>query len=263
MAGIGNMIFYMHHVQGTAALRRFLSTTILVAVAAAGVFGEPVPDRIDVPEIIGKYVTALAAQQNAQKGMSSEVTFTASLPKLKKSGRMELLRKISPGGEINYKQLHFEGDDTIKKEVIARFLTAEKKAKEDSNNLAVIPLNYHFKFKGLGVRDDRQVYVFEVKPRDKRIGLFKGELWIDPDTYLPVHEEGRMVKNPSMFFKKVDFSRDYAIAEGVARMNRISSVIDTRIAGRAEIEIKYNNYQPMETVVDAAKAEHDTAKAEH
>ncbi len=235
-------------------MRRFVTTTVLVALAATSALGDAIPDRIDVPEIIGKYVTALAAQQDAQKGMSSEVTFSANLPKLKKEGRMELLRRVSHGGEINYKQLQFIGDDTIKKEVIARFLTAETKAKEDSGNLTVTPSNYQFKYKGLTNRDDRRVYIFEVKPREKRLGLFKGELWIDPETYLPVREAGRFVKNPSVFFKKVDFVRDYQISDGVARTKHIASVIDTRIAGKAELEINYSNYQPMEASVDAAKA---------
>ena len=248
------MIFYRDHRRGPAELRRFLATAILIAVAATTALGDSVPDRVDVPEIIGKYVTALAAQQNSQKGMSSEVTFTAHLPKLKKEGRMELLRRVSNGGEINYKQLQFNGDDTIKKEVIARFLTAETKAKDDSSNLSVTPSNYQFKFKGLTLRDDRRVYIFEVKPREKRLGLFKGELWIDPETYLPVREAGRMVKNPSVFFKKVDFVRDYQISDGVARTKHIASVIDTRIAGKAELEIDYNNYQPIEAAVDAARA---------
>ena len=233
---------------------RFLTKALLVAVGAMNVFAAGSPERIDVPEIIGKYVTAIAAQQDSQKGMTSEVTFTANLPKLKKEGRMELLRRVSHGGEINYKQLQFLGDDTIKKEVIARFLTAEVKAKEDSANLSVTPSNYQFKFKGLQTREEVKVYVFEVKPREKRVGLFKGELWIDPETYLPIREAGRMVKNPSVFFKKVDFVRDYQISDGVARTKHIASVIDTRIAGKAELQISYNNYQPTDASVDAARA---------
>jgi len=248
------MIFYSFRVRGSAALRRFLTTVLLFAVSALGASAQPVPDRIDIPEIIGKYVTALTAQQDSAKGMSSEVTFSANLPKLKKEGKMELLRRVSPAGEINYKQLKFLGDDTIKKEVIARFLTAETKAKEDSSNLSVTPTNYQFKYRGLTQRDGRRVYIFEIKPREKRLGLFKGELWIDTETYLPVRESGRLVKNPSVFFKKVDFVREYQIADGVARMKHIASIIDTRIAGKAQLQIDYSNYQPVEASVDAAKA---------
>ena len=69
-----------------------------------------------------------------------------------------------------------------------------------------------------------------------------------------MREAGRMVKNPSVFFKKVDFVREYQITDGVARTKHIASVIDTRIAGKAELEIDYSNYQPMDASVDAAKA---------
>ena len=33
-------------------------------------------------------------------------------------------------------------------------------------------------------------YVFQVTPRKKRAGLFKGEIWIDAATYLRVQETG-------------------------------------------------------------------------
>ena len=42
-------------------------------------------------------------------------------------------------------------------------------------------------------------------PRKKRAGLFKGEIWIDAATYLRVQESGYLVKNPSIFLKKVAF----------------------------------------------------------
>jgi len=48
-----------------------------------------------------------------------------------------------------------------------------------------------------------------VTPRQKRQGLFKGDLWIDAATYLRVQESGYLVKSPSIFLKKVAFVRKY------------------------------------------------------
>ena len=66
------------------------------------------------------------------------------------------------------------------------------------------------------IRDGREVYIFHLSPRKKLVGLFKGEIWIDSATYMPVRESGRLVKTPSIFLKNVDFVRFYDIRDGVA-----------------------------------------------
>ena len=71
-----------------------------------------------------------------------EVDIEASLPKLKKQGRLQALRHISRLGRITYDALHFEGDNTVKNNVIAKYLAAETEAQSDaSTSLAVTPAN--------------------------------------------------------------------------------------------------------------------------
>ena len=82
--------------------------------------------------------------------------------------------------------------------------------------MAVTPENYKFKYKGRGQLDGRDVYIFQVTPRQKRQGLFQGEVWIDAATYLRVQESGYLVKNPSIFLKKVAFVRKYEIRDGIS-----------------------------------------------
>ena len=140
--------------------------------------------------------------------------------------------------------------------MIARYLTAEQTAAKEAaaaKNAGISNDNYHFKFKGLQEKAGRPVYVYELKPKEKRVGLFKGELWLDPDTGLPLREAGRFVKNPSIFLKKIEFVREYEIAEGTARPKHIESVIDTRIAGKAELAIDFSNYRKEAEAVDEAR----------
>jgi hypothetical protein len=140
--------------------------------------------------------------------------------------------------------LSFQGDATVKKDVIARYLQVDQNAQKD-RKLAVIPANYKFKFKGEREANlGREVYVFQVSPRRRRTGLFKGEVWLDAKTYLPVYERGRFVKNPSVFFKKVDFERAYSIDGGVAVPEHVSSTIQARIVGRIELSVEYSNFSP-------------------
>jgi len=65
--------------------------------------------------------------------------------------------------------------------------------------------------------------------------LFKGEIWIDAATGMPIREAGQFVKTPSLFLKKIAFVRDYEIRDGVAYPLHIQSTVDTRIVGRAEL----------------------------
>ncbi len=208
--------------------------------------GEPGGSSED-PEtarIISKYVTASQAPSNSLRGVSMEVEISASVPELQKHGKLHALQNISKLGQITYKVLGFQGDDTVKKDVIARYLTAEQQSQSDKS-MAVTPANYKFKFKG---RHDLPVgnaaYVFQVSPRKKAVGLFKGEIWLDADTCLLIFEKGRLVKNPTVFFRQVDFERAFAIKDGVAIPQHMNSVIDTRLVGKIELNIDYSHLEP-------------------
>ena len=83
--------------------------------------------------------------------------------------------------------------------------------------------------------------MFDVAPRHKRVGLFKGEIWIDAKTFLCVRESGRLVKPPSIFLKKIEFVKEYAIQDGISVPRQIHSVVDTRLVGPAELTIDFRN----------------------
>ena len=193
-------------------------------------------------EIINKYLDASKADRQMWQAGSMEVDIRASVPQLKQQGRLHASRRISELGRIRYRVLGFQGDKTVKNQVIARYLEAEQQARS-KQDLSVTPVNYKFKFKGeRATEGDRQVYVFNVTPRKKRVGLFKGEMWLDANSFLPVYEKGRLVKNPSIFFKRVQFERAYQIQDGIAVPEHMSSRIDTRLVGPVELRVEYSNF---------------------
>ena len=63
---------------------------------------------------------------------------------------------------------------------------------------AISPANYKFSYKGTNELQGRMVHVYQVKPREKRVGLFKGRIYIDVYTGSLVRAEGRPVKSPSL-----------------------------------------------------------------
>ena len=178
-----------------------------------------------------------------------DVEIDASVPKLNQHGRLRALRRISEVGTITYHAIAFQGDNTVKHQIIARYLDAERQA-QTHQNLSITPENYKFKFRGERSAPDHRIYVFELNPRRKQVGLFKGEMWLDATSYLPVYEKGRLVKTPSIFFKKVEFERDYSIENGIPVPVRTSSVIKTRLVGKIELNVNYSNFE-----LDAAQSE--------
>ena len=201
----------------------------------------------EAPEaIVEHYCAATRGQDRKTQGATMDIAIAASLPKLEKHGTMTALRKVSALGRITYEKLRFEGDGTIKKQVITRYLTAEAAAQDDKDRaaLAVTPDNYKFKFKGEKQLDGRDTYLFEVSPKHKRQGVFRGELWIDAATYLRVRESGYLVKSPSFLLKKVAFVRTYQIRDGISVPRQEQTMVDTRMGvGRAEMTIDYSNFE--------------------
>lgn len=201
------------------------------------------PITPEVTRIINDYVEAAENHANALHGASMRVEITAAIPKLKERGSLRALRKISDIGKITYQLLGFQGSNTVKNQVIVRYLQAEKK-EQGNQSLAILPSNYRFKYKGEKHEGNEHVYVFDVSPWKKRVGLFKGQIWLDIRTYLPVFEKGKFVKNPSIFFKKVEFERAYKIENGVPVPRYMNSTIDAHLVGKVELNISYFNFVP-------------------
>ena len=218
-------------------LNRHVICLLAVSFGALRAAAATSPDSV-----VENYWAASQHQQGALQGSSMEVDIEASLPKLKKHGRLHGLRHVSRLGRITYEALHFEGDNSVKNHVIARYLAAEAEAQADgSPSLAVTPANYKFKYKGPKQSAGQLIEVFQVTPRHKVVGLFKGEIWIDAKTFLCVRESGRVVSPSSLFLKKIEFVKEYTIQGGIAVPRQIHSVVDTRLVGPAELTIEFRN----------------------
>jgi outer membrane lipoprotein-sorting protein len=191
-------------------------------------------------DIIAKYLQATQTHDTLRNA-SMQVDIDASIVKLKEHGKLRALRKISRLGEVTYHVLFFQGDNTVKNDVIARYLEAERQGQGDQK-LAISPDNYKFKFRGRKKGETGAlVYVFQLSPKRKKVGLFKGEMWLDASTYLPVMEKGKLVKNPSIWFKKVEFERQFAIQNGISVPRSMNSTIDVRLIGTVDLQINYSN----------------------
>ena len=214
---------------------RVLLLSILIGIS---LLAESAPTVAD--EIVENYCAATRRQEQTIRAASMEVEISGSLPKLQKQGRLHALRHITALGRITYDALRFQGDNTIKKEVINRYLQQEEDSMGDAS-IALTPQNYKFKYKGRQALDGRDSYVFQVTPRKKREKLYKGELWIDAATYLPVREAGKLVKTP-LGVRNVTFVRRYDIQNGISVPRQLQSVTDVWFFGKAELTVDYAHF---------------------
>jgi hypothetical protein len=77
------------------------------------------------------------------------------------------------------------------------------------------------------------------------MGVFKGHVYLDGYTGSLVRVEGRAVKSPSLFIKKIDFAQDYVDVGAFTFPAHIHSEARTRLVGRAVVDIYQNDYQPV------------------
>lgn len=242
-------------------MKPFLTTVVIAIITSPAALSEPKASPIPEEQMVTRYLEATAAQQDALRGGTEEVDIDAAVPKFKKQGKLHALRSISKLGKITYKALRFSGDNVVKTEVIANYLKAEvESAAKGPSDVALNLANYKFKYKGTEQWNGRQVYVLHVNPREKKVGLFKGELWLDAETYMPVRETGTFVKSPSFMLKKVQFVRDYDLQNGVSVPQRTESRVETRFFGKVELNVNYLTFS--KDTAQAGPEEADAAVAD-
>ena len=207
------------------------------------------------PELALEVYQHRAAWQSASlASYSASTVIEALLPDQSQQGRYELLRTYSAPHTLKFKALSFTGDGFVKSNVIHRLLQSEVDhvEKEQGPETAISVRNYKFNYKGVKQIEGRLVHVFDVKPRKKRVGLFKGKIYIDTLTGSLRRAEGQAVKSPSFFVNKIEFTTDYADFGSFTFPVRLHSTAKTRLVGRAVVDVSISEYQPQAVSVEAA-----------
>ena len=188
-------------------------------------------------EAIDQYLTASRGPQPGCSDWVFAVQIDASLPKLKKQGSMSGLKVVSQTGQTVYRGLRFTGDSLIKTAVIARFLANDAKPAGRVAETDITRQNYSFLYDRTSEYNGRIAYVFRLKPMRKRVGLFKGELWLDTITAAPLRLWGDFVKSPSIFVRNFRLVQDYQRIGNCSQPLRLLLNVDTRIAGKVEMAV--------------------------
>lgn len=225
--------------------------------ASAPVLAAPVSiPRMSSELALAAYQGLASRQSQALAGYSAATLIRVELPASSQHGEFELERRYTAPRTLVFKPLRYEGDGFVKTNVIARLLQSEVDhvQKDDPSSTALRPENYKFSHKSTAQIDGRTVHVFQVKPRKKRPGLFKGQIYLDAYTGSLVRVEGRVVKSPSLFVNKIDFVQDYADVNGFTLPVRMHSEAKAALVGRTVVDIENRNYQPVPAPLESATA---------
>ena len=166
------------------------------------------------------------------------IEIEASLPKLNKSGRLSAIRRTLPSRHREYQVLEISGDSMVNHEVIVRYLHADQRAAEISgDSTAITPTNYKFRYLGVVQLRDNIAYAFRIVPHKKKPGLINGVLWIDGATGIAVRLSGYFVKNPSIFLRRINLTRENCLRAGIVETRITHLLIDTRLVGSARLAV--------------------------
>jgi hypothetical protein len=246
--------------QDEAPLQSFAFILVL-SFAIPFLRAEEAAEQSGGTEVLERYLTASQSQQEFLKGLSMEADFEANVPNLQKTGKLHALRYISKIGQVTYKVLSQQGDKGVNKDVIARYIHAEMEA-VDKRGIGINRDNYRFKYRGQHGSGEWQLHLFELVPKEKRVGLFRGWLWVEARTGVPVREQGEFVKSPSIWLRKITFTRDYEFKGDISVPAKIDTTIETRLVGKAELSIRYTNLQKGEADADTSKLASSNITAE-
>lgn len=190
----------------------------------------------------------IANQQLDNRNSVETIEIEASLPTLSKNGRLRAIRRTMAAHHPTYQVLEVSGDSIVKHELIVRYLDADERAAELSNaSKAITPANYTFRYVGAVQLRDDFTYVFRIIPHKRREGLINGVLWIDGETGIAVRLSGHVVKNPSIFIKRIDMTRENYLREGIVETRITHLVIDTRLVGTAQLVVVERPTAPIQT----------------
>jgi len=211
------------------------------------------------------YERGLQHQATGLGGYTTTSLIDAELPDSAQKAEFELKQHYLAPAALEFSPLRWSGDSFVKTNVIVRLLQSEVDHvhRREQSQTAISSVNYKFSYKGSSLINDVPVYIYEVKPHKKRVGLFKGKIYLDAATGELVRAQGRIVKSPSFFIKKVDFIQDYAHVNGFTLPLHLHSEAQTRIIGKAVIDISNRDYQteptPLHAVVEASAASASSA----
>ena len=164
------------------------------------------------------------------------VLIEASLPHFYKDAQLLAIRRMGENERSEYLIAGLVGDGTALDEVTMRYFALQEEIEKlPSPSIQISPENYKFRLRGEVKTGIGSAYVYDITPRRRRRGLFKGQIWIEAGTGSEVLTSGHLEGAPSIG-SSVDFVRETkADGAGYARVTHLSFTVP--LLGRSELVV--------------------------
>ena len=183
-----------------------------------------------------RYIASLEQTDPFTEAGPVAVLIESSLPHLYKDARLLAVRRMGENERSEYGVVGLEGDGAALDEVTTRYFALQQEIENlPLSSIQVSPENYKFRLQGEVKTGIGNAYVYEVTPRKRRPGLFKGQIWIEAGTGAEVLISGRLERAPSIG-GSVDFVRETKLdGAGYARITHLSFTVP--LLGRSEVVV--------------------------
>jgi hypothetical protein len=157
---------------------------------------------------------------------------------LGKSAWMDVWTELDDRGELKYRIAAEGGSEYIRTKVFRASLDAEKKmwASGEPDRAGITPDNYVFEDRGSG---SEGLAWLGIKPRRKEVLLIDGSIFLRPSDGELLSLEGRLVKSPSFWVRRVEVVRRYERLAGVRMPVALDSAANLLIGGRSTFRMTY------------------------
>jgi hypothetical protein len=185
----------------------------------------------------GRYIAIVQARDPFTESGPVAVFIEASLPQLYKSAELLAIRKTDESERNQYKVVTFQGDGTVAEEVIDRYVgLCQDLQKLPASSVAIVPGNYKFRFRGDVKTGGRTAYMYDISPRKSRVGLIKGQIWIDARTGAEIFLSGHLIV-PNSIRGGVTVVRETTPPDDSGRVRTTHLVFSVPQLGRSELGI--------------------------
>jgi len=217
---------------------------VLAVMLADGDFTPPTPRTVD--EVVSGMMSHDSERRAMLRGYTVNRRYVLENQGRHKRAEMVVRMICREDGSKQFEIVSENGWGGARKHVFPRLLDAETEAaRPDSRDRSrITPENYKFEMAGQEYVRGRSAYVMAIEPRTANKYLIRGKIWVDADEYSILRIEGEPAKNPSFWFKSVQFSHDYDKSGSFWFPKLDHSVTDVRIFGSTELTIEYFDYTP-------------------
>ena len=202
----------------------------------------PASDLLERPQsrpesiAFARYIASLEQRDPFTEKGPVAVLIEASLPHFYKDAQLLALRRTGENERSEYLILGMEGDGAALDEVTMRYFALQEEIENlPLSSIQISPENYKFRLRGEVKTGIGSAYVYDITPRKRRPGLFKGQIWIEAGTGAEVLISGRLAVGPSLG-SSVDFVRETKLdGASYARVTHLSVAVP--LLGRSELVV--------------------------